>query len=426
MRAIVLSGGGAKGAYQIGVWKALRKLHIHYDIVTGTSVGALNGAFMVQGNYEDALWMWENMNFNLIFSQKFDEKVLEKNGTFELLKTYAKGILKNGGMDVSRMEETMDRFIYPDKFYNSKVNYGMITVNLSNLKPVSKQKKDIPSEQLKDYLMASATCFPAFKIKKIDGDMYVDGGYYDNLPINLAIDMGADDVIAVDLDAIGIKRKLKSFHKDIPITYISPKNELGNFLVFDKNQAIRGIQFGYNDTMKMFNKLEGNQFTFKKYHIRYSYLKNHRKIESKLRNLLDGSDVNSKWLEKNPLFGKILNVENGNNWCDAYLQQLEFIAKSFDMDESRIYGIYEFNKELKVRFSRVHNVDMELLDKRILENKMHGLKNLISVGALIRYAYYLIGQNNVDKNKDTLKRVALLFPKEFLAALYLFILDSHM
>ena len=45
MRAVVLSGGGSKGAYEIGVWKALRKLHISYDIVTGTSVGALNAAF---------------------------------------------------------------------------------------------------------------------------------------------------------------------------------------------------------------------------------------------------------------------------------------------------------------------------------------------------------------------------------------------
>ena len=51
MRAVVLSGGGSKGAYEMGVWKALRKLHISYDIVTGTSVGALNAAFMVQKDY---------------------------------------------------------------------------------------------------------------------------------------------------------------------------------------------------------------------------------------------------------------------------------------------------------------------------------------------------------------------------------------
>ncbi len=50
-RAIVLSGGGAKGAYQMGVWKAIKKLGISYDIVTGTSVGALNAALMVQKDF---------------------------------------------------------------------------------------------------------------------------------------------------------------------------------------------------------------------------------------------------------------------------------------------------------------------------------------------------------------------------------------
>ena len=55
MRAIVLSGGGSKGSYQIGVWKALRKLKIDYDIVTGTSVGALNATFMDQKKYQKAI-----------------------------------------------------------------------------------------------------------------------------------------------------------------------------------------------------------------------------------------------------------------------------------------------------------------------------------------------------------------------------------
>ena len=45
-RAVVLSGGGAKGGYQIGVWKVLRQMGFTPDIVVGTSVGALNGALM--------------------------------------------------------------------------------------------------------------------------------------------------------------------------------------------------------------------------------------------------------------------------------------------------------------------------------------------------------------------------------------------
>ena len=66
-KAIVLSGGGSKGAYQIGVWKALRKLNIKYDLITGTSVGALNAALMTQKDYYRAIWLWYNLNFNIVF-----------------------------------------------------------------------------------------------------------------------------------------------------------------------------------------------------------------------------------------------------------------------------------------------------------------------------------------------------------------------
>ena len=65
-RAIVLSGGGSKGAYQIGVWKALRKMKIKYDIVTGTSIGSVNGIMMVQKEYHKAKYLWDN-NFLSIF-----------------------------------------------------------------------------------------------------------------------------------------------------------------------------------------------------------------------------------------------------------------------------------------------------------------------------------------------------------------------
>ena len=68
-RAVVFSGGGAKGGYQIGAWKALREIGFVPDIVTGTSVGALNGALMALGKYEDALFIWENMSADRVFAQ---------------------------------------------------------------------------------------------------------------------------------------------------------------------------------------------------------------------------------------------------------------------------------------------------------------------------------------------------------------------
>ena len=65
-KAVVLSGGGAKGGYQIGAWTALRKIGFYPEIVTGTSVGALNGALMALDKYEDALNIWQNMRVKVI------------------------------------------------------------------------------------------------------------------------------------------------------------------------------------------------------------------------------------------------------------------------------------------------------------------------------------------------------------------------
>ena len=54
-RGLVLGGGGSRGAYEIGVWRAARELKIDFDVVTGTSIGALNGALVVQGDYDFAV-----------------------------------------------------------------------------------------------------------------------------------------------------------------------------------------------------------------------------------------------------------------------------------------------------------------------------------------------------------------------------------
>ena len=93
MRAIVLSGGGSKGSYQIGVWKALKKLHIKYDIVTGTSVGSLNAAFMTQNTYKKAVKLYKHTNMYTLFG----EDIKRPKNNRELFKIYSSN-LKNGGI----------------------------------------------------------------------------------------------------------------------------------------------------------------------------------------------------------------------------------------------------------------------------------------------------------------------------------------
>lgn len=70
--AWVLCGGGSRGAYEIGVWQALSAAGLAPDIVTGTSIGALNGALIVQQDYAAALDLWANLRIEDVMQDGFD------------------------------------------------------------------------------------------------------------------------------------------------------------------------------------------------------------------------------------------------------------------------------------------------------------------------------------------------------------------
>lgn len=343
-RAIVLSGGGAKGAYQIGVWKALRKLKLNYSIVTGTSVGALNGAFFVQKDYFKAVHMWYHMSFSHVF-EHMDGDYHTLEGKKNILLTYAKGIL-NGGMDISRLEETLDKYLNVKRFYRSPIDFGLITVNLSDMKPVSICKKDIKPQELKDYLIASASCFPAFPVKEIHGKKYIDGGYYDNIPIQLALDLGADEIIAVDLKAIGLKKKVKD--RSVPITYITPRCDLGSFLVFDKTLARRAMRLGYFDTLKTFHKLEGNYYTFYRGELKKL---THQYFEP-FYQLLDSK-------QKAYIKYKSKDLETFT------LEILELLGKSFALSVDKVYTARKFHHLLKKRFKNTKLLDIQSIKEEL-------------------------------------------------------------
>lgn len=253
MKALVLSGGGLKGAYQIGAYKALKKLRYNFDIVTGTSIGAINGAFITAKEEKKAIELWKNVKINFLFTEKVNEDfiVLE----------YLRNIIKNKGMDVSALENNINKYLNKNKFFKSNINFGLVTVNKKTKQPKYLEKKDLTKENLSDYLMASACFYPIFQSKKIANEEYLDGGYHDNMPIDFAIQLGADDIIAIDLAAIGIRKKISGKAK---IKYIRPNNQLGAEMIVSNKQIRKNLSYGYNDTMKAFNQLEGKKYTFKK------------------------------------------------------------------------------------------------------------------------------------------------------------------
>ena len=247
-KALVLAGGGARGSYQVGVWKALMELDWHPQIITGTSVGSLNGAMFALDLYETARDMWMSIR-----SQDVME-LPEENADLSELHDFLREVVRDGGMDVTPLEEIVERVLDEDALRASPIRFGLVTVEKRGLKPRELTLEDIPAGQVRDYLMASAACFPALRARQIDGVKFLDGGYSDNMPTGLAKTMGAEELVCVDLEGVGITRPNRT---GLPTTLIRSYWELGDILHFEPATARRNIELGYHDTLRAFGRLRG-------------------------------------------------------------------------------------------------------------------------------------------------------------------------
>ena len=108
VKALVLAGGGARGSYQVGVWRALTELGWRPQIITGTSVGSLNGAMFALDLYETARDMWMSIR-----SQDVME-LPEENADLSELHAFLREVVREGGMDVTPLEEIVERVLDED------------------------------------------------------------------------------------------------------------------------------------------------------------------------------------------------------------------------------------------------------------------------------------------------------------------------
>ena len=410
-RAVVLSGGGGKGAYQIGVWKALKRLHKKYHVVTGTSVGALNGAYMVQHDYRKAIYTWENMDYQTVFDETGEIKTKKDAISF-----YVKGVIKNKGLNPTKLEELIQNTVDEKKFRKSKIDYGLVTYNLTKMEPVSLKKSEIKYGELCDYLLASASCFPVFSKKEIENQNFIDGGYYDNVPFKLAEDFKVDEIIVVDLEAPGIKRNPKNVKEHL--IWISPRNKLNSFLSFNAEESKKNICYGYNDTMKTFHRLDGNRFTFKRKQLQRYY---ERKKEIFIQTIKDTVYLEN---QTKPILRKFLDIEifnilfqkNDEKKQELFYDIMEYAGLCFELDESKIYSVISYSvkllKKANKEMSSVQNDGPKEKIKRLIYSKDRIIKMLELL------------TEKTSSSKEKLSIMAVLHPKDFLASCYLYILNN--
>lgn len=207
--ALVLSGGGAKGAAHIGVLRVLEKYQIPLDIIVGTSVGSIVGGMYAIGYSPNEI---EKLVLGLQFSKLLNDSKdkalktveselgnekypLQINMDKQMNLSSPKGIL-NGQNIYFQLKDIFAPASNIHDFDRFPIPYRAITTNLQS------GKEEIIKEG--DLSLASfrSMAIPAFiSPVEYEGNFYVDGGVVNNFPVDVAIEMGADIIIGVDITA---------------------------------------------------------------------------------------------------------------------------------------------------------------------------------------------------------------------------------
>lgn len=260
--ALVLGGGGAKGAYEVGAIAALDELGIKAGSVFGTSVGALHAAMYAQGSMDAAAALWDNIRLSDVVSEESLAIADDAENIFdhpEKLLEFITRYAQKKGVDVSPLMDILYKLIDEDKIRRSGVHLGIVTTRFPSLAMVEKRLEEMETGSLIDWLMASASCFPIFPMKQVGGDRYIDGGFCDNTPVEMAVRSGARNIVAID---IGKHRSHTQYDRRPNITYIRTSQPLGGLLTLDSALSARNRILGYNDVMRAFGRMRGVSYSF--------------------------------------------------------------------------------------------------------------------------------------------------------------------
>ena len=262
---IVLEGGGARGSYQIGAWKALREAGIKIRGIAGASVGAVNGALICMDDLEKAEEIWENIRYSQVID--VDDDVIETVKKLDLkslnlvkVAEDAKKILKDKGLDITPLKNLIESVVDEDKIRSSDRELYLTTYSVTDRELLVLHAKDIPAGEIGDMLLASAY-FPAFRNDKLGGKRYLDGGGWNNVPINILLEHDYKDILVIRIYGLGYdSERTTEIPEDVHVTHIAPRQDLGGILEFDRTRARKNMTLGYYDAKRVLYGLEGRWY----------------------------------------------------------------------------------------------------------------------------------------------------------------------
>ena len=254
---VVFCGGGAKGAYQIGVWRRLRELGLEQEIngVSGASIGALNSLLFTQGDLELAEEVWRSIGQGDIvrpgksplslFSRRFLKEVIDQHispqkieGTDKLVYTaLAPLVLPHVPTKVSKPQNFICGVEYP-------CWAGL------DFKAIRKR------------VLASAAMPVAYSPVGTNDKVYIDGGVMDNHPVRPLIEAGFKKILVVHLSAPDrdLEKKIRKMDgraEGASLIHIRPSRSLGDTLEISRGWTDYRLQLGYEDAGAQLGALAG-------------------------------------------------------------------------------------------------------------------------------------------------------------------------
>ena len=355
---LVLEGGGAKGAYQIG--KALKEAGVKIKGVSGTSVGALNGALICMDDLERAENLWANISYSQIINvddelmgRLFDKSQMKPEFLRETLKEIFR-MLGEGGMDITPLRRLIEENIDEDLIRKSPVEFYSCTYSLTDRKELNVDMKTVPEGQMKDMLLASAY-LPGFKNEKLHGKTYVDGGATNVLPMDVLLEHGYQDLILLRIFGVGREKKV-SIPEGVSVTEIAPRGNLGNTLQFDAGKSRKNMRLGYYDALRAIYGLQGKIYYVEQTREECYYLKQLVQAKPEVRAaLLEAYELDRSPEQEMrsfvelllPLLAVELKLPKDWNYSSLYLAILETAARHCKVHRYRVYTVQQLLEETK-------------------------------------------------------------------------------
>ncbi len=404
MRGLVLQGGGARGAYQMGAWKAFRELGITFDVITGTSIGSLNGALMVQDEYEKCYDIWYNLRPETLMEDDAKTYLEVINANIDLKSTkryfdYFKNIVYRGGLEIDPLIKLIDEVVDEEKIRQSHIKFGLVTFSITDREAHQLYVDEMEKGMLKDYLLASSF-LPFFKPVELHGKRFIDGGVYDNFPIKLMLREEVEEIVTIELSTYNIK---PIFHnREVKIKRIIPSEDLGNRFNFSTEMARRGMKMGYLDTMRAYGKIDGNKyFLTDLYDVGYleeCLSKISDKSINKYANMIgEKSHIGRRTLYEKiiPKVAKLVGASSEDSYLEIYLKALEMLAKRNRVERFEKYSFEEF-ADLVISSSKINKDDIA---------EFENIPEIFKRSSIIKSAYvdYLVYEFVVMVHKVTKK-----------------------